>query len=170
MKRYFRFIPKETKEIFTKPVKNAMINGSQYNVFCDTFSMVLTHEEVDAIDHFYSSSVNYESTINSYKAVIDEEEINLNEALAEAKVKGYKFKKAELSSTTFGYLLQYHDAYFNISLLDKAFGIINDGQKAKVSYSGKFGMMRIETSIGIAYICAMQVAAIDLSSKTIIKI
>ena len=52
-----------------------------------------------------------------------------------------------------------------MSLLDRAFSIVNDGSVAKVYYKDRLGMLMIETSIGIAGIPPVNLEKIDASQR-----
>lgn len=50
----------------------------------------------------------------------------------------------------FSTFFKYKEGYFKVGLLDQAFSIINDGEKAEVYYTGAKSLLFIKTSIGIA--------------------
>ena len=96
------------------------------------------------------------------------EELDLNSVLAQAKSKGYKFKKSELYEDTL-YFLHYKNNYYKIALLDKAYSIINNNEKAEIYHSGqKYSTLFIKNNIGITGICPYKLE--DKSNYIIIEI
>ena len=61
----------------------------------------------------------------------------------------------------FRYMLRYKDGGYKMSLLDRTFSIVNDGNVAKVYYKHRLSMLMIETSIGIAGITPMNLEKRD---------
>ena len=55
----------------------------------------------------------------------------------------------------FRYMLRYKDGGYKMSLLDRTFSIVNDGNVAKVYYKDRLNVLMIETGIGIAGILPM---------------
>ena len=54
------------------------------------------------------------------------------------------------------YLLHFNGSYFRIGLIDSTFGIINDGEPAKVYHGGgRRGKLTIQNDIGIAVIMSV---------------
>lgn len=98
----------------------------------------------------------------------DMEKLDLNNILATAKSKGYKYKKSELDTRDALYYLKYKGSYYKIGLLDKAYSIINDGEEVEVYYSGKRDALIIKNNIGIAGICPINLKG-DIGSKIIIE-
>lgn len=101
----------------------------------------------------------------------DTEELDMNIILADAKSKGYKYKKSEIGTNEgFQYAFKYRDGYLKIGLLDQAFSIINDGKKSEVYYSGKNSLLFIRTSIGICAILPFNYEKVsDIEHKTVIN-
>ena len=154
MKRYFKYT-NNAKPALALPCKNIKIDGCLYNSFIDGYSFALTSEslgEMETYDNSKGDYFNIASLVNFSKAT-SVEKINLNEVLAKAKSKGYKFKKTEIVGTDFQYVFKYKDAYFKIGLFDKAFSIVNDNEESEVYYINKLAPMLIKTSIGIAGVC-----------------
>lgn len=151
MKRYFKFVTNPS-ESFHKPCKDVTVHGKSYNSFCDNFCFALTNESIDTLETFDKTKgvyMNMEKLVN-FSMAQSTEEINLNAVLADAKSKGYKYKKSEFSIRDFQYVLAYKDSQYQFGLLDKAFSIIDDGNPAEVYYNGKFNVLLIKTSIGVA--------------------
>ena len=95
---------------------------------------------------------------------------DVNTILAEAKAKGYKYKKSEIGRCQdFQYAFKYKEGYFKVGLLDQAFSIINDGEKAEVYYTGAKGLLFIKTSIGIAGILPFNAMENIEERKTVIE-
>ena len=61
------------------------------------------------------------------------------------------------------------EGYFKVGLLDKAFSIINDGEKAEVYYTGAKSLLFIKTSIGIAGILPFNPMINVEEKKTVIE-
>lgn len=147
MKRYFKFA--DDRNDFT--CKPKQIEG--LSCFCDGLTAVRTKESMNDIPQYDDSEIPYInlSQIMNMESVSDyTDEINFNEVLAEAKANGYKFKKNEVGrSSDFTTVFFYNGAYFKVGLLDQAFSIINDGEKATVYSTGKANSpIKIVTSIG----------------------
>ena len=162
MKRYFKYSDPNKNKRIAYPCKdievnNFIVNG-KFNCFADGCSIVLTTEDIGELEDFESVTggqdyYNIGNFIGNYNN--DPQEIDINEVLAKAKSMGYKFCKKEIE---YGckdkpkYLWKLGDIYGKIGILDQAFGIINDGEPAKVwSYSPKASIL-IGTSIGFALV------------------
>lgn len=162
MKRYFKYSDPNKDKRIAYPCKdievnNFIVNG-KFNCFADGCSIVLTTEDSGELEDFESVTggqdyYNIGNFIGNYNN--DPQEIDINEVLAKAKSMGYKFCKKEIE---YGckdkpkYLWKLGDIYGKIGILDQAFGIINDGEPAKVwSYSPKASIL-IGTSIGFALV------------------
>lgn len=162
MKRYFKYSDPNKDKRIAYPCKdievnNFIVNG-KFNCFADGCSIVLTTEDIGELEDFESVTggqdyYNIGNFIGNYNN--DPQEIDINEVLAKAKSMGYKFCKKEIE---YGckdkpkYLWKLGDIYGKIGILDQAFGIINDGEPAKVwSYNPKAPIL-IGTSIGFALV------------------
>lgn len=162
MKRYFKYVS-ATNPCCHYPSNNVKVNGEIYNGFMDGYSFVITKEPLGEMDTYneeehgpYFKLDGFVNHIN-YTEV---DQVDLNKVLAEAKSKGYKFKKAEMEPG-FRYMLRYKDGGYKMSLLDKAFSIVNDGSVAKVYYRSRLDVLMIETSIGIAGILPVNLKKFD---------
>lgn len=171
MKRYFRFAD-DRNDVACKPKQ-----VGEFACFCDGFTAVRTKESMNAMPQYDDSKSPYINLnkIMDVESVSDyTEEINFNEVLAESKSKGYKFKKNEViqgNDFTIGFF--YNGAYFKVGLLDQAFSIINDGEKARVYSSGKAtAPIKIITSIGECVLLPVKPKDTDenFASKTVIKV
>lgn len=171
MKRYFKFA--NDKNVFT--CKPKQIEG--LSCFVDGLTAVRTKESLNDIPQYDDSDIPYIDLngIMNLESVSDyTEEINFNEVLAEAKAGGYKFKKNEIiQGDGFTTVFFYNGAYFKVGLLDQAFSIINDGEKATVYSTGRaISPIKIVTSIGECVLMPVKPKDTDKSfaSKTVIKV
>lgn len=152
MKRYFKY-PMQNNPVLQMPCKDIVVHGEKYNSFTDGYTLVLTTESIGELESYDNSKNTYfklESMVD-FSLAKSIEEIDLNKILTEAKSKGYKYKKSEIGiGQDFQYIFKYKDGYFKVGLLDQAFSIINDGEKAEVYYTGAKSLLLIKTTIGIA--------------------
>lgn len=179
MKRYFKYSDPNKDKRIAYPCKdievnNFIVNG-KFNCFADGCSIVLTTEDIGELEDFESVTggqdyYNIGNFIGNYNN--DPQEIDINEVLAKAKSMGYKFCKKEIE---YGckdkpkYLWKLGDIYGKIGILDQAFGIINDGEPAKVwSYSPKASIL-IGTSIGFALVLPIVLKEEEMHNFQIIK-
>lgn len=168
MQRFFRFANKNEREVLKKPCKDIEYNGKLYNCFIDGCCFVITTENIGNMENYDNSNKDYFNIAGFISFNGDMEKLDLNNILAVAKSKGYKFKKSEIDTNNALYFFKYKESYYKIGLLDKAFSIINDGEEAEVYYSGKNNVLIIKNSIGIAGICPMKLKD-DIDSKIIIE-
>lgn len=169
MKRYFKYVDKNNpREGCKYPCKDVEVGNQKYNSFMDGYSFALTTESIDTLETFDKSKGDYfdMNRFVNLTTAQSVEEVDLNSVLAEAKSKGYKYKKSELGDD-FQFAFNYKDAYYKFTLLDKAYSIINDGEKAELYYSGRLSVLFIKTSIGIAGVCPMNKIG---QQKTVISI
>lgn len=152
MKRYFKY-PMQNNPALQMPCKDITVHGETYNSFVDGYTLVLTTESIGELESYDNSKNTYFDVgkMVDFSLAKSTEEMDLNTILAEAKAKGYKYKKTEIGiGQDFQYVFKYKDGYFKVGLLDQAFSIINDGEKAEVYYTGSKSLLLIKTSIGIA--------------------
>lgn len=168
MKRFFRFANKNGRETLKKPCKDIEYNGKLYNCFIDGCCFVVTTENIGNMENYDNSNGDYFNIAGLISFNGDMEKLNLNAILANAKAKGYKFKKSEIDTNNTLYFFKYKESYYKISFLDKAFSIINDGEEAEVYYSGEKSVLIIKNNIGIAGICPIIIKG-DIGSKIIIE-
>lgn len=168
MKRFFRFADKNLRKAFKMPCKDIECNGKMYNCFMDNYCFAITPESIGVIADYDNSNKDYFNIAKVIRFDGDMEKLDLNAILANAKAKGYKFKKSEIDTNNALYYLKYKETYYKIGLLDKAFSIINDGEEAEVYYLGKNNVLIIKNSIGIVGICPMKLKD-DIDSKIIIE-
>ena len=172
MKRYFKYSD-NTNKALNLPCKDIEVSGSIYNSFVDGYTLVLTTESIGEMESYDNTSGSY-LKIASMLNLSDAKSIDnfdVNTILAEAKAKGYKYKKSEIGQHhDFQYCFKYKDGYFKVGLLDKAFSIIDDGKEAEVYYNGAKGLLFIKTSIGIAGILPFNPMVNVEEKKTVIEV
>lgn len=171
MKRYFKFA--DDRNDFTCKPKQV----GELACFVDGFTAVRTKESMNDIPQYDDSEKPYIdlNKIMDVESVTDyTEEINFNKVLAEAKSKGYKFKKNEIiQGEGFTTVFFYNGAYFKVGLLDQSFSIINDGENARVYSTGKAtAPIKIITSIGECILLPVKPKDTDVNfaSRTVIKV
>ena len=171
MKRYFKYAD-DRNDFVCKPKQ-----VEELACFCDGLTAVRTTESLNDLQQFDDTEKPYIdlNKIMGLESVSDyTEEINFNEILAEAKSKGYKYKKSEVGqSGDFTTVFLYNNAFFKVGLLDQAFSIINDGNKAIVYSTGKaVSPIKIVTSIGECVLLPVKPKDNDkgFASKTVIKV
>ncbi len=155
----------------SKPAENVRFNGDSWNAFCDSYSIVITKESLGELERIDAAVDNYLDIENLMKAMnsLPCENICVSQLIAEAKGRGYKYKKSEIpDSGDFGYAVKYKDAYFKVGILDQAFSIINDGEPAEVYYGGAKGVTFIVTSIGIAGVLPFHPQNVNMKNKKVI--
>ena len=171
MKRYFKYSD-NTNKALKLPCKDIEVSGNTYNSFVDGYTLVLTTESIGEMESYDNTSGSY-LKIASMLNLSDAKSIDnfdVNTILAEAKAKGYKYKKSEIGQHhDFQYCFKYKDGYFKVGLLDKAFSIIDDGKEAEVYYNGAKGLLFIKTSIGIAGILPFNPMVNVEEKKTVIE-
>lgn len=171
MKRYFKYSD-NTNKALSLPCKDIEVSGNTYNSFVDGYTLVLTTESIGEMESYDKTSGSY-FKVASMLHLLDAESVDnfdVNTILAEAKNKGYKYKKSEIGQhQDFQYCFKYKDGYFKVGLLDKAFCIIDDGKESEVYYNGAKGLLFIKTSIGIAGILPL-IYIKDIEKKTVIEV
>lgn len=159
MKRFYRFVDDKGASYNRYPYRDIKVFEKKevMNCLLNDYCMVLTKEEINDIKDYkdiepYGNFPNINVILSKMpKRSI---KVNINKVLDTAKYAGYKYSKCEIGNN-FRYVWKYEEAYFRIGLLDKAFQVINDGQKANVYYRAYNAPLFIETSIGIAAVLPM---------------
>lgn len=174
MERYIKASTNWTakgREDFHKPCK-VTVCGKEYYSFIDGYCIALTTESIGRIPEYDNSENTYFKVEKIITFDGTMEEINVNKILAEAKSRGYKWKKSELGNdVNFNYIFKYKDGYFKVGLLDMAYSIIDDGEEAEVCYKGNKDLLTIKTSVGIAAILPVNDKDEDIESrKTVIYV
>lgn len=170
MKRYFKHSD-STNKALNLPCKDIEVLGSTYNSFLNGYTFALTTESIGEMESYDNTNGSYFKVasmlnLSDAKSV---DNFDVNAILAEAKTKGYKYKKSEVGQhQDFQYCFRYKEGYFKVGLLDQAFSIIDDGKEAEVYYNGAKGLLFIKTSIGIAGILPFNMENIE-EKKTIIE-
>ena len=171
MKRYFKYSD-NTNKALNLPCKDIEVSGNTYNSFVDGYTLVLTTESIGEMESYDNTSGSY-LKIASMLNLSDAKSVDtfdVNTIIAEAKSKGYKYKKSEIGQCQdFQYAFKYREGYFKVGLLDKAFSIIDDGREAEVYYNGAKGLLFIKTSIGIAGILPFNPMVNVEEKKTVIE-
>ena len=171
MKRYFKYSD-NTNKALSLPCKDIEVSGNTYNSFVDGYTLVLTTESIGEMESYDKTSGSY-LKIDSMLNLSDAKSVDtfdVNTILAEAKAKGYKYKKSEIGQRQdFQYCFKYKEGYFKVGLLDKAFSIIDDGKEAEIYYNGAKSLLFIKTSIGIAGILPFNAMENIEERKTVIE-
>ena len=167
MKRYFKY---ETSSIAPRMCKPCKIEfqGVEYYSFLDGYSIALTTENIGDIEEFNTSDGEYYKIAQmiNFNNATTVEKINLNSVLAEAKSKGYKYKKSEIGNNgDFTTVWNYKDAYYKVGILEQAYSLINDGEEAEVYYINPKAPIYIKTSIGIAVVLPVNYMADKFANK-----
>lgn len=172
MKRYFKYSD-NTNKALNLPCKDVEVSGNTYNSFVDGYTVVLTTESIGEMESYDNTSGSYFKVasmlnLSDAKSV---DNFDVNTILAEAKSKGYKYKKSEIGKCQdFQYCFKYKEGYFKVGLLDQAFSIIDDGKEAEVYYNGAKGLLFIKTSIGIAGILPFYSNNVNMENKVVIEV
>lgn len=149
MKKYFKLldIPRECCQ---KPCV-IEFNGENYNAFTNSYSLILTKESCGELQMFDTTNGNYPEIRRLIDISGPEEKIDFNKVLAEAKSKGYKFKKSSIMSNE--YLFHHNDSYFRMGLLDSSYSIIaSEGEASIYHVKGRRSKLTIVNDIGICVI------------------
>ena len=171
MKRYFKNVKNDSRKFMNYPGTNISVDGVSYNAFCDSFCITLTTESVGQMETT-DDYLNIEPMFNISNYKTATASVDLNKVLAEAKAKGYKYKVSEIGNNpNFTYAFKFKDGFYKIGLLDKAFSIINDGEKAEVTYLGtKKAPLYISTSLGKVLLLPFNAEADVMEKKIVIDV
>jgi hypothetical protein len=149
MKKYFGY-NKQSRECLQKPCQ-IIFEGKDYISFTNSWSLIFTTEDYGEIEMFEDKD-RYPDVTRLMHTSGDKREIDIHKVIAEAKSKGYKLTKSEVSFN-YKYLMLYDGAYFKIGLLDSSFAIIDDGKPAIVYHeSGTRRPLTIKNDIGYCMI------------------
>lgn len=165
MKRYLKTCS-ESREILTKPCEVTVL-GDKYNAFCNAYSLALTTETCGELE-MCSEPDRYPKVEHLVKFDGEQEKVDFNKVLAEAKSKRYKFTKNAIHSND--YLMDYNGAYFRMALVDITYGIIDEGQEIDVWFSGKFKPITIQNILGIGVILPIRYDGDTVEDSVIIKV
>lgn len=147
MKRYLKTCS-EAREILLKPCE-VEIDGSKYNAFCNSYSLALTKETCGEIE-MCSEPDRYPNVAHLVKFNGEQDKLDFNKVLAEAKSKGYKFTKTAIHNND--YLMHYNGAYFRMALVDITYSILDEGEEVDVWFGGKLRPITIQNDLGIGVI------------------
>ena len=153
MKKYFTYI-KTGREILQNPCI-VDFEGKPYTSFCNAHSLALTTEPCGTM-RLCTEPDRYPDVARLVNFRGAEWLIDFGKIFAEAKSKGYRLKKSELSGDKYQFLMHFDGAYFKLGLVDATFAIIDDGEPASVFHvrDGR-SPITINTSIGVAVIMPM---------------
>lgn len=165
MKRYLKTCS-ESREILTKPCE-VTVSGDKYNAFCNAYSLALTTETCGELE-MCSEPDRYPKVEHLVKFDGEQEKVDFNKVLAEAKSKGYKFTKNAIHGND--YLMDYNGAYFRMALVDITYGIIDEGQEIDVWFSGKFKPITIQNDLGIGVILPIRYDGDTVEDSVIIRV
>lgn len=150
MKKYFSYT-NNARECCQKPCE-IEFEGKPYISFTNSWSLVLTTEDIGEIELFDKENLNYPDVTRLLSFEGIKRKVDFNKIFAEAKSRGYKLTKKEVGPG-FEYLMLYDGTYYKIGLLEATYGIIDDGKEAMVYHpDGKRKPLTIQTSIGICMI------------------
>lgn len=152
MKRYCLY-NKGFVPVFERP-RIINFEGVSQLAFYNKYSVILTSELDGNMELSELHEIPGLERLIQYEGV--SKEIDLNKIFAEAKSKGYKLKKSGvISNYEYKYLFYYDEAYFRIAILDAAFSIINNGERAIVFHKDNDARapLIIKNNIGVCAIC-----------------
>ena len=149
MKKYFTYVH-AAREACTKPYM-IEFEGKTVTSFCNSYSLVLTTEPCGAIELFDPNNGNYPDVGKLIKREGVPKKLDFSKAFAEAKTKGYKLTKKEVTGNSF--MLHYNGAYFRLGLIDISYSIIDNGEKVTVYHAGNnTSPMTIENELGVCLV------------------
>lgn len=180
MNRFFKYVTQNNPALLSPcrdvEVSTGILSG-KYNCFCDSYSIVLTAEDIGEIKPYNTDKGKYFDIEKLLCGNINDlhiSRIDFNSVLAKAKSLGYKLIKSEVSGN-YEYILKYKpfddkdSAYFKIGLFDKAFSIIDDGKPCEVYYMNRKAPLFIKSSIGLCLVLPINASEDIEEQKTIIE-
>jgi hypothetical protein len=147
MKRYLKTIS-EARPILTKPCEVEFAN-KKYNSFTNSYSLALTTETCGELA-MCEEPDRYPDVGRLISFEGEEDKVDFNKVLAEAKSKGYRYTKTGIHKND--YLMKYKDAYFRMALVDITYGILDEGEEITVFYNGKHRPITIINDLGVGII------------------
>lgn len=149
MKKYFGYVS-NIRKVLSKPAA-VEFEGKQYTSFCNSYSLVLTTEDIGEMELFDPETGNYPDVTRLIHFDGTEEKIDISKVMAKAKAQGYRLKKSETNENN--YLMFYEGNYYRIGLLDYSYSIIDDGGEV-IFYHVPNSMkpLVIKNNLGIAMI------------------
>ena len=145
MKKYFKY-HSPVRECLQKPCP-ITFEGKDYISFTNSWSLIFTTEDCGEIEMFEDKD-RYPDVTRLMCTSGDKREIDIHKVIAEAKSKGYKLTKSEVTFN-YKYLMSYDGTYFKIGLLDSSYAIIDDGKPVTVYHeAGTRKPLTIKNDIG----------------------
>lgn len=176
MKRFYKYVPAGVPEWCMAPKKDAVRTILQEevheNCFCSRYGVVFTTEDIGTIKNFDMLYPNKTyPDVNRFIANVDGDidTVSIEEILAKAKSRGYKYSKKEILAEKPTYFWNYRDAYYSIGLLDQLYSIIADGIPATLHYVSSKSMLTIATTIGTCGILPVRMTEEVKANKVIIR-
>ena len=168
MKKYFSYTD-SGREVLKKPCA-IEFEGEKYTSFTNSWSLVLTKEDIGEIELFDEANGKYPDVGRLLRFDGIKRKVDFGKLFAEAKSKGYKLNKTEVNAG-FKYLLHYDGTYYKVGLVDMSYRIIDTGEEAMVYYpDGKKMPMTIQTDLGFCMIMPVWIKDEDnLEEKVIIE-
>lgn len=150
MKKYFKYHT-SAREDLQKPC-TVEFDDKWYTSFANSYSLALTSEDIGEIELFDKEKGNYPDVARLLRFDGNVRMIDFNKVIAEAKSKGYKLTRKEVSYD-YKYLMLFDDSYYKIGLLDSTIGIIDDG-KPLMAYKveGECKTLTVKNDIGYCLI------------------
>ena len=113
---------------------------------------MLTQENCGEIEKFSDDDGTYPDVGRLLRFDGIKKKIDFNDVIAQAKRRGYKLNKKEVSAG-FKYLMYYDGTYYKIGLIDISYGILNDGKPAMTYHPDEEKMpLIIQNDIGMSII------------------
>lgn len=154
LKNYLKDIEKEgCPQLIAKCFKK----NEEYIVH-NNYSIIFIKEKIDDIpivtEEDNHNLFDYKQIVNIFDDDSKYLKVDFNKVLQTAKSVGYRFKKSELTTDKFKFVLKIEEIHLRMGLIDRAYAIINDNQPAKIIYTTKStNPIQIQTNIGTAIIC-----------------
>ena len=150
MKKYFSYTD-SARECLRKPCV-IEFEDKFYTSFTNSWSLVLTTEDIGEIELFNKETGNYPDVGRLLRFDGVKKKIDFNKVIAEAKSKGYRLTKTEVGPG-FKYLMHYDGTYYKIGLIDISYSIINTGEPALTYHpDGEKMPLTLQTDLGICMI------------------
>lgn len=175
-KRYKAMINYFNLSVLNKPVcqfpYRKDIKGITYSCFMDGYSAVLSKEDLGNMELYDEKKYNapyadIEKIFEPNSEIIFEN-FNMSKVFAAAKSLGYKLNKSSLSGNK-ALIFELEGIYFNIGLLDKAFRIIDNGEKVNILREKRtYSPIIVENDIGKCLVLPIRPDANSLKEHTII--
>ena len=149
MKKYFSYT--NVSRVCCQKPAVVEFEGKTVTSFCNSYSLTLTNESSGEIELFTDDDGNYPDVARLVNRKGSPEKINLDEAIAEAKSKGYTLNKREVNGGQ--YLMYYNGAYFRLGLIHATYSIIAYGGDVTAYHDGdNTSSLVIENDLGVCLI------------------